>query len=44
MGFSATMMAMGEYEFIRPRTIAPNAQADRDSSENTRKWLAKFFN
>ena len=44
MGFSATMNAMGEYGFIRPRTIAPNAQADRDSSENTKKWLAKFFN
>jgi hypothetical protein len=44
MGFSATMNAIGEYGLIQPRTIAPNGQADRDSSENTKKWLAKFFN
>lgn len=44
IGFSATMNAVGNGGYVRPRTIEYNAQADRDSTENTKKWLAKFFN
>jgi hypothetical protein len=38
------MNAVGNGGYVRPRTIEYNAQADRDSTENTKKWLAKFFN
>ncbi|CAB4551934.1 MAG: hypothetical protein F2531_06285 [Actinobacteria bacterium] len=44
MGVNATMYSTGVGGTVRPRTIAPNAEATKQSMENTKMWLNKFFN